>query len=108
MATKKHTVLLDNMYFSNGIVLGPKEDHLLIAETGHRRVLKYHLGGAKKGQSEAITHFPGAIDNIKPTGKGTYIVGVVQPILPDQFNPVDTFGKAWVCKGLVRSSIGQV
>ena len=76
---KSISVLMDNLSFSNGLILSPKEDYLLVLESGRQRIWKYHLVGKKKGQSEVFADMPGVPDNITPNGDDGYFVGIVFP-----------------------------
>ncbi|CAG4954052.1 unnamed protein product [Parnassius apollo] len=69
-------VLLDNLWFANGVVISPDNQFVLVAETNSYRVMKYYINGPKKGTSEVfITGLPGAPDNLRvlPDGSGVLI-----------------------------------
>lgn len=67
----KLTVLMDKMYFPNGIVLSPNEDFLVIAETGTCSLHRYWLKGEKTGKSELFAEgLPGTPDNLTTNKKG--------------------------------------
>lgn len=86
--TGKLSVVLDNLWFANGVALSPEEDFVLVAETHGSRIQKYYLAGAKKGQSEPFVEgLPGIPDNITPDEDGLWIGLVVSadpenPMLP--------------------------
>lgn len=92
--TGKLTVILDNLWFANGVALSPEEDFVLVAETHGSRIQKYYLAGAKKGQSEAFVEgLPGIPDNITPDEDGLWIALVVSadpqnPMLPQSLAPL--------------------
>ena len=71
---------MDNLSFPNGLILSPKEDYLLVLESGRQRIWKYHLVGKKKGQSEIYADMPGVPDNITPNGDNGYFVGIIFPL----------------------------
>ena len=71
---------MDNLSFANGLTLSPKEDYLLVLESGRQRIWKHHLVGKKKGQSEVLADMPGVPDNITPNGDGGYFVGIIFPM----------------------------
>ncbi|XP_067121876.1 adipocyte plasma membrane-associated protein-like [Centruroides vittatus] len=71
--TKKASILLDGLYYPNGVQFSKKKDSLLIAETVKERVLKYYLKGAKKGQLEVLVEFPGMVDNLRPSKNGYWV-----------------------------------
>ena len=70
---------MDNLSFPNGLTLSPKEDYLLVLESGRQRIWKYHLLGKKKGHSEIFADMPGVPDNITPNGDNGYFVGIIFP-----------------------------
>lgn len=66
-------VLLEDLYFANGVALSQKEDFILINETYRYRIVRYWLKGAKKGTREIfIDNLPGFPDNISSNDKGTF------------------------------------
>lgn len=67
-------VLLDELYFANGVALSPSEDFVVVAETGAMRLTKLHLKGAKAGQSEVFVEgLPGLPDNLTPDSEGLWV-----------------------------------
>ena len=71
--TKMVKVLLDNLYFANGVALSENEDFVLVNETYRYRIMKYWLKGVKKGTSEIfVDNLPGFPDNITSNGNGTF------------------------------------
>ena len=70
--TKMSETLLDDLYFANGIALSDNEDYLLVNDLVRTRVLKYHLRGSKKGQTEVLLRTPGYPDNLVAIGKDRY------------------------------------
>lgn len=82
-ATKTSSVALDNMHLSNGVVMGPNDESVLINETLAFRVTRLWLKGPKAGQSEAfVENLPGGPDNITYNGKGTYWIALAFPRFP--------------------------
>lgn len=77
MAANTSKVILDGYSFLNGIAASPGGDYLLVCECGSRRILKHFLKGPKAGQTDILMYVPGNPDNIKPSGRGTYIVGIM-------------------------------
>ena len=70
-------VLLDGLYFANGVAVSPDGDFILINETSEYRVQKYWLKGEKTGQSEILMdNLPGFPDGISSNGKGTYWIAM--------------------------------
>lgn len=70
--------LMSNIFFSNGVALNSDESFLVVAETGKARILKYHLLGSKKGQTEIfVDALPAMPDNIYFDNNGTFWVGLI-------------------------------
>jgi adipocyte plasma membrane-associated protein len=92
--TGKLTVVLDNLWFANGVALSPEEDFVIVAETHGSRIQKYYLKGAKKGQVEPFVEgLPGIPDNVTPDQDGLWIALVVaadpsNPMLPQSLAPL--------------------
>jgi sugar lactone lactonase YvrE len=93
--TKETTLLLDELYFANGVCISPDQAFVLVNETGKYRIKRYWLNGPKKGQTdifcENLVGFP---DNITFDGQNTYWVALaagpkarqnVDPVLPKPF-----------------------
>lgn len=73
-------VVLDGLYFANGVALGPDEAYLLINETTRYRVLRLWLKGEKAGQHEVfIDNLPGFPDNITFNGRDTFWLALYAP-----------------------------
>lgn len=73
-ATKQNTVLLDQLYFANGVALSPNEDFVVVAETAPSRLMRYYLKGNKAGQSDVfIDRMPGMPDNLTPDSDGLWV-----------------------------------
>lgn len=71
--TKSTNLLLDGLYFANGIALSKNEDFLLINETYRYRITKLWLKGPKKGSREDfISNLPGFPDNITRSPSGDF------------------------------------
>lgn len=93
--TKEATVLVDNLSFPNGIELSDDKGSLIISELNKRRILRYYLKGAKKGNVEVlIDNLPGEPDNIRRSAskQETYWVALAlartsqQKVLADYFD----------------------
>lgn len=73
-ATKQNKVLLDELWFANGIALSPDEEFVVVSETGASRLTRYYLKGAKAGQSDVfIDRLPGATDNLSSDSEGLWV-----------------------------------
>ncbi|KAI5074536.1 hypothetical protein GOP47_0010497 [Adiantum capillus-veneris] len=76
--TRITTVLMDHLYFANGVVLSSNEDFLVVCETVMARCQRYWLKGEKKGRFEIfIDRLPAYPDNIKSDGKGQFWIALV-------------------------------
>jgi hypothetical protein len=75
--TKKTTTLMKNLYFANGVAVGPDDSFVLLNETYMYRIHKYWLKGDKAGTSQIIIdNLPGFPDNISSNGEGIYWVAL--------------------------------
>ncbi|CAB3405546.1 unnamed protein product [Caenorhabditis bovis] len=74
ISTKTATVLIDKLYFPNGIQLLPDKKSLLFAECSYARIKKLNLE-SKKAEMFAA-NLPGMPDNIRMTERGTFWVGL--------------------------------
>ncbi|WCJ40685.1 strictosidine synthase-like 4 [Euphorbia peplus] len=76
-STNNTTVLLSELYFSNGVALSPNQNFLIFCETPLRRCRKYYIKGNKKGQiEEFVNNLPGLPDNIHYDGNGHFWIGL--------------------------------
>jgi len=73
-------VLLDGLYFANGVALSASEDFLLVNETWKYRIQRYWLKGEKAGQHEVfIDNLPGFPDGVSGNGQGTFWLAIISP-----------------------------
>jgi sugar lactone lactonase YvrE len=71
--TKQTEVLLDGLYFANGVALSEHEDFVLVNETSVSRVTRYWLTGDKAGKSDVfIDALPGYPDGISRGSGGRF------------------------------------
>ena len=99
-ASGETEMLLDALYFANGIALSDDEDFVLVNETGRYRVTRYWLKGEKTGTSDIfIDNLPGFPDGIS-RGEG----GVFWLAIPSPRNPVmdDAHPKPWLKELIVK------
>lgn len=76
--------LAGDLYFPNGIAVGPDDEYVLVNETAKYRVMRYWLKGDKAGQLEPfIDNLPGFPDNITYNGNGTYWLALYGPSSAD-------------------------
>lgn len=72
-ATGQTTVLVEALYFANGVALSQQEDFVLVNETYRYRIVRHWLKGPKSGTSDIfIDNLPGFPDNISSNGQGTF------------------------------------
>ncbi len=72
-ASKSVDVLLDSLYFANGIALSQNEEFVLVNETYRHRVTRYWLTGPKADTSDTfVDNLPGYPDNISSNRRGTF------------------------------------
>ena len=72
-ATGQINVLLDKLFFANGVALSAEEDFVLVNETYRYRITRYWLKGPKTGTSDTfIDNLPGFPDNITSNRRGTF------------------------------------
>ena len=72
-ATGQINVLLDELFFANGVALSVAEDFVLVNETYRYRITRYWLKGPKRGSSDIfIDNLPGFPDNITSNHRGTF------------------------------------
>ena len=104
-ATNETNMLLDNLYFANGVALSADEDFVLVNETGRYRVTRYWLKGDKAGTSEIfIDNLPGFPDGISHSpetnsSKGIFWLALASPRLPAMDK---THSKPWLKKLLSK------
>ena len=54
--TNETTLLLDGLYFANGVALGPNENFVLVNETSLGQIRRYWLSGPSAGQTETFSN----------------------------------------------------
>jgi sugar lactone lactonase YvrE len=70
---KQVNVLLDSLYFANGVALSLEEDFVLVNETYRYRIVRYWLKGPRKGTHEVfMDNLPGFPDNISTRPDGNF------------------------------------
>lgn len=75
--TKQTTVLLEGLYFANGVALSSDEDFVLVAESYHYQLTRYWLKGPKQGTSDIFAdNLAGFPDNITRDEQGHFWVGI--------------------------------
>jgi sugar lactone lactonase YvrE len=94
-ASGSTNIVLDNLYFANGVAISPDQSFLLVVETTAYRVTRYWLDGANKGKADIfIDNLPGIPDNITSNGSDIFWLALNQgpptretldPLLPLPF-----------------------
>jgi hypothetical protein len=73
-------VLLENLYFANGLALTPDESALLFVETGAYRISRLELSGKSAGRVHVIAdNLPGMPDNMSKFIDGHVWVPLTNP-----------------------------
>ncbi len=73
-------VVLEGLYFANGVTLTSDESALIFAETQARRLSKYWLTGPQAGQvSPLVDNLPGYPDNLSTGSDGRIWCAIVSP-----------------------------
>ncbi len=81
--SKKTTVLLEGLYFANGVALSHDDSFVLVNETWRYRVTRYWLKGDKQGQHDVfIDNLPGFPDGISSNKQGTFWLALAAPRNP--------------------------
>ena len=76
-ATQGIEILISDLFFANGVTLGPNDDYVLVNETGLGRVHRLWLEGERAGQQELfIDELPGTPDNIRFDGAETFWIAM--------------------------------
>ncbi len=75
--TGEVTVHLDNLWFANGVALGPDEDYVLVAETFSGLIHRLWLKGEVAGHFDVFhSGLPGFPDNLSFNGKDRFWVAI--------------------------------
>jgi len=70
-------VHMTDLFFANGVALGPDDEFVLVNETGRGRINRLWLKGKKTGQKELfISSLPGTPDNLSFNGRDTFWVAL--------------------------------
>ncbi|XP_052863070.1 adipocyte plasma membrane-associated protein Hemomucin [Anopheles cruzii] len=72
-STGKSKVLLDRLYFANGVALSPDDEFVLVAESMASQIRRYYLKGPKAGTDDIfIDGLPGLLDNLVADSEGIW------------------------------------
>ena len=98
--TKKTKVILDGLYFANGVAVSPDQSFVLVNETSEYRIQKVWIAGENAGTSEVLLeNLPGIPDGISSNGKGIFWVA-----FPSKRKEIidDLAGKPFIRKMIMR------
>ena len=87
---EKVSVLLENLFFSNGVALTTDQRAVLVAETYAYRIRRYWLEGPKQGTWDVFAeNLPGFPDNLTSDRRGGYWLALptVRKALLDKIHP---------------------
>lgn len=80
--TDETAVLVNDIWFANGVAVDADEKFVLVCETSMFRVLKYHLSGPKEGQLEiSVDVLPGHVDGVDCNPDGICYVAIPSPVI---------------------------
>lgn len=80
---QKTKLLLDDLYFANGVAVAADQSFVLVVETGAYRVRRYWLSGSRAGQNDVfIQNLPGFPDGISRGSDGVFWLTLVSPRNP--------------------------
>ncbi|MCL4522998.1 MAG: SMP-30/gluconolactonase/LRE family protein [Acidobacteria bacterium] len=78
--TRATRLLLDGLYFANGVAVAPDASFVLVAETTEYRVRRVWLQPHRGGQRDIfIDNLPGFPDGISSNGHGIFWLAIVAP-----------------------------
>ncbi len=78
--SKQTTLLLDNLYFANGVAISENEDFVLVNETSSHQVKRYWLKGEKAGSTDLfLENLPFYPDGISRGENGIFWVAMQSP-----------------------------
>jgi sugar lactone lactonase YvrE len=81
--TGEARVVLDNLFYANGVALAADESFVLVAEFLAFRIVRYWLAGPRAGTHEIfVDGLPGYPDNITRTPDGRFLVGLSLQRIP--------------------------
>ncbi|SMF40334.1 SMP-30/gluconolactonase/LRE family protein [Pseudobacteriovorax antillogorgiicola] len=68
-------VLVEGLYFANGVALSQDEDFILVNETSRYRMTRYWLKGEKAGTAEVfLSNLPGSPDGLARDSDGNFLI----------------------------------
>ncbi|MFM1919670.1 MAG: hypothetical protein RLZZ303_1304 [Candidatus Hydrogenedentota bacterium] len=77
---KTTRLLVDELYFANGVAVDHRQEFVLVVETGKYRILRHWIRGEKAGQTEKfIDNLPGFPDGVSAGSGGVFWVAIATP-----------------------------
>ncbi len=83
-------VLLDNLFYANGVALSQHEDFVLVCETFRYRIVRYWLQGPRRGTHEVwADNLPGFPDGVSGNRRGIFWLALftVRKNILDRMHP---------------------
>ena len=78
--TGEAEVLLDGLYYANGVTLSVDESFVLVVETTRYRVRRLWLSGPRQGENDVfVDNLPGFPDGISCDDEGTFWLALMSP-----------------------------
>lgn len=78
--TQEARVLLEGLFFANGVAVSPDQSFVLVCETWKYRIRRYWLTGPGKGESDIfIENLPGFPDGISSNGRDLFWLALAAP-----------------------------
>ena len=79
-AAKTTNVLMDKLYFANGVALAADQSFVIVVETYEHRIMRYWLDGPKAGTSDVFAeNLPGFPDNVSEAPDGGFWLAIFSP-----------------------------
>lgn len=79
-ATKTTRLVIDNLYFANGVAVSPDQSFVLVVQTGKYDVLRYWLAGEDRGKVDRlIGNLPGFPDGVSAGSNGIFWIALASP-----------------------------
>jgi sugar lactone lactonase YvrE len=73
-------LVLDSLYFANGVAVSPDQQSVMVVETGKYRVRRVWVAGERAGTSEVvIENLPGFPDGISSNGRNGFWLALIAP-----------------------------
>ncbi|RNA34547.1 Adipocyte plasma membrane-associated, partial [Brachionus plicatilis] len=102
--TDQLDLLLENLFFPNGLQLMPDKNSILINENEMSRIVEFVLKGEKKGDVRVFSQTPGFGDTIRLTDNKTLIVPIAVARISKFYSILDFLG-TWPS---IRNFIGKI